>query len=230
MSNIDWFRFENKDYDFPFYRKNPYVPKIGWVVLFFAMVFGFFAQIIPPEMLGAFIFCVVLLVPVLYYLNWDIKAIIRKPAGKEVVMAVLLFVGYIVYTILATEVLDVFGLVGSDIITEDMIDIYSIFSLVFSMMGEELLKFIPFVFFMRIIFKYTDNRKLAVILSMLIVMVFFAFLHVVDLHSVVSCLVMQGFGSIFEFFGYIKTKNIVVSYITHLCTDVFIFIAIIMGW
>lgn len=29
MSNIDWFKFEDKDIDFPFYKKNPYIPKWG---------------------------------------------------------------------------------------------------------------------------------------------------------------------------------------------------------
>lgn len=42
MSNIDWFKFEDKDIDFPFYKKNPYIPKWGWIVLFIAFFFGFF--------------------------------------------------------------------------------------------------------------------------------------------------------------------------------------------
>ena len=117
-----------------------------------------------------------------------------------------------VYSIAVTLILENLGLAGSDIVTEEMITIYSFIPLLFSMMGEELMKFIPFIFFMRLIFKYTDNRKLSVIASMLIVMVFFAFMHVMDLHSVVSCLLLQGLGSIFEFIGYIKTKNILISY------------------
>jgi hypothetical protein len=40
MSDISWFNFENKDRDFPFYKKNPHVPKWGWIVLFIAMLFG----------------------------------------------------------------------------------------------------------------------------------------------------------------------------------------------
>jgi len=44
-----------------------------------------------------------------------------------------------------------------------------------------------------------------------------------------SVLLMQGLGSIFEFYGYIKTKNVFISYITHLLTDVFIFALIVVG-
>ena len=42
MSNVNWFKFEDKDIDFPFYKKNPYIPKWGWIVLFIAFFFGFF--------------------------------------------------------------------------------------------------------------------------------------------------------------------------------------------
>ena len=141
MSNDDYFNFENEDRDFPFYKKNPYVPKSGWIVLIVA----------------------------------------------------------------------------------------SIVALLFTLMGEELIKFVPFMLFLRILYKYSNNRKLSVVVSMLIVMVFFALLHAMDFRSLFSVLVLQVLGSIFEFIGYIKTKNIMVSYITHLCTDVFIFALIMMG-
>ena len=96
-------------------------------------------------------------------------------------------------------------------------------------MGEELIKFIPFIFFLRLFYKYSNNRKLSVVVSMILVMAFFGLLHAMDTKSILSVLLLQGAGSIFEFYGYIKTKNILISYITHLCTDVFLFILIIMG-
>ena len=225
----DWFSFENTDYDFPFYRKNPHVPKHGWIVMFVALVVGFFLQYFFSEIIGGIIFCAIPLAAVLYYLGGDIKAIIRKPAVRDVALAVMLFVGYIIYSIVIMSILEQVGLAGSDIVSDEMVTIYSILSLIFSMMGEELMKFIPFIFFMRLIFKYSDNRKLSIIASMLIVMLFFAFLHVMDLQSVVSCLLLQGLGSIFEFFGYIKTKNLLISYITHFCTDAFILAIILLG-
>ena len=45
MTETDWFKFEDKDYDFPFYKKNPYIPKWGWVVLFLAFLIGFFLSV-----------------------------------------------------------------------------------------------------------------------------------------------------------------------------------------
>ena len=230
MSEISWFRFEKKDLDFPFYRKNPYVPKSGWIVLLVAMFAGFIAQAIPEdEILGGLLFFLIIFIPLLYYLKWDIKAIFQKPTAREVGLALLLFAAYIVYAVAMDSLLYSFSMSGSDVVSESYITIYSMLSLVFALMGEELIKFIPFMFFLRLFYKYSNNRKLSVIVSMIIVMICFGLLHAVDTKSLLSVIVIQGFGSIFEFYGYIKTKNLLISYLTHFFTDFFIFAIILLG-
>ena len=228
MSNIDWFRFENRDYDFPFYKKNPHVPKWGWIVLFVLVNFGFLISAGESIVFGL-IGCCIAIVPLLYFLKWDYKAIFRIPRAKDVAIAVGLFVGYLVYALVVGSLLDTLSISGPILVDEATLSIWSIPPLLFSLMGEELIKFLPFVFFLRILYKYTNNRKLAVVVSMLLVMAFFAFLHAIELKYFLYAFCMQGLGSIFEFIGYIKTKNIVISYITHLGTDVFIFLLIIIG-
>lgn len=181
------------------------------------------------EILDGILFMLIVLVPVLYYLKWDYAAIFQKPKSKEVLLAIGLFAGYMIYSLAVGSVLDYYGWSATPTIAVNSLNIASIVALLFSLMGEELIKFVPFMLFLRILYKYSNNRKLSVVVSMLIVMVFFALLHAMDFRSLFSVLVLQGLGSIFEFIGYIKTKNIMVSYITHLCTDVFIFALIIMG-
>lgn len=78
-------------------------------------------------------------------------------------------------------------------------------------------------FFLRIFYKYSDNRKFSVISSVILVMIFFASLHALNFKMFLFALAIQGFGSIFEYIGYIKTKNILISYTTHICTDLFIY-------
>lgn len=228
MSEISWFSFENKDLDFPIYKNNPHVPKWGWIVLLIAMFFGFILMM-GSSIFKALLSMLVLLIPLLYFLKWDDKAIFQKPKAKDVALAVALFVGYIIYALLMGVVLENFGLTGGELIDPAETTLMSIPPLFFSLMSEELIKFIPFMFFMRVVYKYSNNRKLSVILSMFIVMIFFAGLHALDFKMFIFAIFIQGFGSIFEFIGYIKTKNILISYITHLCTDVFIFILIILG-
>lgn len=228
MTNIDWFNFEKKDLDFPFYKKNPYIPKQGWIVLFIALIFGFMLS--GSSKIGLCIFsCVILIVPVVYYLQGDYHAIFQKPSLKEIGLAVALFVGYMIYADAMNALLEFFGVVSNEVIPLSSIDYMLAISSIFSLMAEEFLKFIPFIFFMRIIYKYTSNRKMAVIISMLLVMIFFASIHVHSFQMLIYALFIQGFGSIFEFYGYIKTKNIWISYITHLCTDMFIFALVLSG-
>ena len=230
MSNIDYFNFENKDLDFPVYDKNPHIPKRGWVVLLIAMFAGFMMQgLTGNEMIDAILFCFIVLIPLLYYLKWDYRALFQKPKAKEVGLAVALFIGYIIYSLIVGSALDYFSLTGTSTIEGVTLTFTSIPPLLFSLMGEELIKLIPFLFFLRLFFKFSNNRKLSIVAAMTLVMVFFAMLHLMDLKSLLSVLLIQGLGSIFEFYGYIKTKNVFISYTTHLLTDVFIFTLVIMG-
>ena len=230
MSDIDYFKFEKKDLDFPIYKNNPYVPKSGWVVLFIAIFIGMLMQgLTGSELIDGILFVAIVLIPLLYYLKWDYKAIFQKPTSREILLAIALFAGYIISSLLLGSVLEYFTISSTPTVDENTISVMSLFPLLFSLMGEELIKFIPFIFFLRLFYKYSNNRKLSVVVSMILVMAFFGLLHAMDTKSILSVLLLQGAGSIFEFYGYIKTKNILISYITHLCTDVFLFILIIMG-
>lgn len=105
----------------------------------------------------------------------------------------------------------------------------SISPLIFSLMTEELVKSVPFLFFMRVIYKYSDNRKLSIILSMLIVMVFFACLHAFNLKMLIFALFIQGLGSIFELRIILKLK--ISLYLTlHICVLMCLFLLIFLGF
>ena len=228
MVEIDWFKFEDRDYDFPFYNKNPYIPKWGWIVLFLVFFIGFFLSI-SDKVYFAILGCIVFIVPVLYFLKWDYKAILRIPSSRDLLLVVALFVGYMIYAIVIGAVLDQVGIVSSGTVDRGSLGVMRLITSIFSVLGEEFIKFIPFMFFLRVIYKYSNNRKLSVIISVALVMLMFAAMHSYSAVMFIFALFIQGLGSIFEFIGYIKTKNILVSYITHLCTDVFIFSLVLLG-
>ncbi len=228
MTEIDWFKFENKDKDFPFYNKNPYIPKWGWIVLLIALIIGLTLSL-SVNIIYVILSCIVLIVPVLYFLKWDYKAIFQKPNFKDILLAIGLFIGYIIYALILGIILQNMGLNGAKL-APDTVSIMTFVSLAFKLMSEEFIKFIPFMFFLRLCYKFSNKRKLSTIISIAIVMVFFAFLHSANLITFLFALCVQGVGSIFEFIGYIKTKNILISYITHLCTDVFIFLMPFLGF
>ena len=105
----------------------------------------------------------------------------------------------------------------------------SLFSLIFSMLGEELIKFIPFIFLLKIFFNFTNNRKFSIILSAILTLIIFGLIHYAPDTTLISILLIQGLGSSFMLFAYIKTKNLFVSYLCHLLTDAFVIFLTLIG-
>ena len=197
----EFFRFEDEGRDFPYYKHNPKISKTAWIVLLLTVPIAYLVYAIvglKNEILGSFLFCIVMLVPLLYFSKWDYSLIFRKPTRREIKLAVLLFIGYMIYAL--------------------------------ALGGEELMKFIPLMFLMRAVYKFTENRKLAVIASSVIIMIYFGLLHYDVGTTLLSVLLTQGLGTIFELYGYIKTKNLFVPYLCHLFTDAFIFIFVLLGF
>ena len=221
------------DRDFPYYRNNPRLSKKAWFVLMLLIPISFIGSVIfDNELVGSIFFCFTLLIPLLYFSNWDYDLLFHRPTRNELILAVLMFVVYMVYSIAMGSILEIFQMVpaGGESAFQD-IDIISLISLLFSMMGEELLKFIPLMFFMRVFYKFTSRRNLSFIASMILVLVFFAFLHYDPATtSIASVLLVQGVGSLVEMYGYAKTKNLFVPYISHLLTDAFVFAIILLGF
>lgn len=230
----EFFKFEDTTRDFPYYRHNPKLSKTAWIILLLLVPISFLVYSVvalDSEMGGSILFALVLLIPLMYFSNWDFSLLFHKPTKSEIKLAVMLFIGYMIYAIAMGEVLEVIG--QSSAVTGDYFGVSweMLFSLIFSMMGEELVKFIPLMFFMRLVFKFTNNRKLAIVVSTVIVLIFFGLLHYdAETTPLISVLIIQGVGSIFELYGYIKTKNVFVPYLSHLFTDGLIFFLMLIGF
>lgn len=229
----EFFKFEDASRDFPYYKHNPQLSKTAWIVLLLSIPISFLVYGIvgiESEMIGSFLFAAILLIPLLHYSNWDLSLIIQKPTKNEIKLAIILFISYIIYAIVVGEFLGIIS--QAPTATSDYLGVSweMLFSLIFSMLAEELVKFIPLMFFMRFIYKFTYNRKLSVIISTIIILIYFGLLHYDPAATtILSVLAIQGAGSIFELYGYLKTKNLIVSYLCHLLTDGFIFLLILMG-
>ena len=189
---------------------------------------GFFLAV-SDKLHFALMGCIVLIVPVLYFLKWDYKAIFRKPSRRDLLLVVALFAGYMIYSLAIGMVLEQIGIVSSGTVDPTSVGAMIPVITVFNVLGEEFIKFIPFMFLLRVIYKYSNNRKLSVIISVALIMIMFASMHAFNPIMFIFALFIQGFGSIFEFYGYIKTKNVLVSFLCHLLTDEFIFMLMLLG-
>lgn len=227
---VDFFSFEKGDRDFPFYNDNPRISQSAWFILLSSVIFSLIFYIfISDGLISSIAFPLVMFIPLLYFLKGDIKALFTKLSTNDLALVLILFVGYLIYAFVMSEVLSYIGLAGTETGGEEHINWFSTFSLIFSLMGEELLKLIPFLFFLKVFFKFTNMRKLSVLCSMIIVMVGFGLMHTSDISLIPSVIIIQGFGSIFEFIAYFRTKNLLMSYLTHLITDVCIFTLTMLG-
>ena len=223
MLNFD----ENRD--FPFYNENPRMSKIGWLVLLISVVLSYCTYhyiSFPNEILSSIVFLLIMLVPLLYFSNWDYSLFFKKPTGDELILAVLMFLAFFAYSLVMTNFLASTGIPNMDGSSEGIVNIVG---LIFSMMAEELVKFIPLMFLLRVLFKYTSNRKLSIIVSSAVTLVFFGLMHLEPGVSIISVLLIQGLGSIFHLYAYLKTKNLITSYIAHLMTDAIIMIISMLG-
>jgi len=230
----EFFNFEDTDRDFPFYKQNPKLSKMAWIVLLASIPIAFILYGViglGSEYIGSLVFCLTMLIPLLYYSNWDFYLIFRNPSRSEIKLALLLFIGYIIYAIAIDAILSAITQAG-EINPEAMgVTAEMTVSLIYSMMGEELVKFIPLMFLMRLFYKYSNNRKLSIALSTIIVLISFGLLHYTPGSTpLISVILIQGFGSLFEVYGYLKTKNLFVPYLSHLLTDGVIFMAMLLGF
>ena len=181
---------------------------------------------ISNDLIGSIFFLLILLVPTLYFSNLDYKLIFQKPTKNEIMLAVLMFIAYIIYStifssIVPANTIPAVGNNGTDAI--------ELFSMIFKMMAEELLKFIPLMFLLRVFYKYTSNRQLSIIASSIITLIYFGAIHSIDGTNIISVLIIQGAGLVFHLYAYLKTKNLFVSYLSHLMTDAFVTLLMILG-
>ncbi len=227
---VGFFRFEKGDRDFPFYKDNPKISQNGWFVLLGSVVISFLLYIIiSNELVSSIVFPLIMLIPLLFFLRGNIKLLFTKLSSNDFALVLVLFVGYMIYALVMGEFLSYIGLVGTEVGGENQVSWFSTFTLIFSLMGEELLKLIPFLFLLKVFFNFTNKRRLSVLISMILVMVGFGLMHASDISLIPSVIIIQGFGSIFEFLAYFRSKNLLMSYLTHLITDVCIFILTMAG-
>ena len=158
--NNDFFSFENTKLDFPFYSNNPKLSKSSWLIL--SIILGYF--LLSVSYVGPVLMCAVMLVAVLYCLKWDYKRIFQKPSLNDIGWAVVMVFAYLAYATVMEHLLTYHGVNETyDIVADRVFNV--IFTLIFQMMGEELIKFILFVFFLCILYKYTQKREISIILS-----------------------------------------------------------------
>lgn len=220
----DFFGFENENIDFPFYNGKPLLSTLDWIVLL-AGVLLFIGVLVFPvtsdDNIASFLFCIVVLIPVLYVSRGKLGLFFRRVERKDIRLIVLCFIAYYIYSLSMIGVLSYFSL-SPDMnpVFDANMDLLFWVMLFVQLLGEELFKVSIFLLVMHVVYVATSNRKLSLVLGVIIALIVFGMAHWNSYGgNIVHIILVIGLGGIFYFYAYLKTKNVAVSYITHVLID-----------
>ena len=210
--------------DIPFYNNIPKLAKLDWAILTGSvlLLIGFLTIIpLPSEYLSISFFLLGLL-PALYICKGKYNIFFKKISLKDIKLIILLLIGMYIYSIVMGAV--IVRLTGSIAGHSEMNTIPSlifVISMIIQIFGEEFFKIFLLLILMYLVYRFTNNYKSSIIIGLIGSMVIFGLCHYRAYNGMIlQILLLQGFGSIFEYFAYIKTKNIWVSYLLHLLRDI----------
>lgn len=236
---FDFLKIDEDFWEFPFYSGNPKISKTAWAILAIAVLFelstiiGLLAflplQEIPLEILSI-LPCIILLLALAYACKGKLGMFFKMPTLDDVKLIILFYILNMAYSLAMIFVLEALGVPTAPNSALPQQSIYGVISndliMLVALMEEELFKVILLILLMAAIYFFTKNKKTSVVLAVILNLIIFGLCHLSAYNgNVVQCIVVIGLGSFFTLFVYLKTKNIVNSYIVHVLYD-FLFSAI----
>ena len=217
-------KFEREGFDFPFYKdglsKNQWIALIlGFLINAIMVIFSLQIKAISP-VLFAVLFAVIPTIAFAYASKGDFSLILKKPVKKDIWLIIKMIILSYIFAFLVGIIIHAFGLSFSRHMGFEVNGILLYITLAIQLWGEELLKFLLFIILFTLLIKYGNSRKNSMVISVALTLVCFGLLHF-NAYSgrIAQILLMQGLGSIFTVFAYLKTKNIFVSYMIHFIID-----------
>lgn len=221
--------------DFPFYNDNPIIEPWG-ILLFTAVVIWMtistFIEIEYPGYSGPIIFCALPLAVFLIAARGKMSLIVKKFKAMDFVRIIVTLILQFIFVIGITFARNVFlhaEPTANSIIDADMNATFWGLILV-QLFGEELYKLLTFLIVLILIYKLTKKRMLSVVVGTVVMLFVFAAAHATAYDFNWSqILINQGIATFFCFYNYIKSKNILTSYIQHVLLDAIPFIMAMAG-
>ena len=221
-----WFKWERPGLDFPFYNDDSVPIWHGWLLLgvsLFVAVALNVSTFLPVDR-SVFKIIVVFLIPLvtlLFVARSNIGTIIKKPRLGDIPLIIIVVVLDIAYSFAMGGLLHfVLGIPtqGNAVFGETMDA--GFFALVFvQLFGEELFKTNMLLGILLLLFRRSGNRKSGVVIATFVTLLVFGLAHYAAYGSLLQILLIQGLGSIICLFAYLKTKNMLVTYVAHLIID-----------
>ena len=223
------------DPDYPFYNENPRIPLWGILVFAAAVIYlslSVFLQIDYPGYLGAILFCVIPLAAFLVVARGKMSLIVKKFKAMDFVR---IFVTLVLQYAFAFTIGIIRNLVfhvpptANAVMDADM-DLTFWVVILIQLFGEEMFKLLIFLVFLILLYKLTNKRTLSVVVATAVTLLCFALVHATAYDFNWSqILINQGLATFFCMYNYLKSKNILTSYIQHVILDAIPFVLAMVG-
>lgn len=226
LKSIGW---ERENTDFPFYRDNPNLSKNKWYALIVVSVFlaiGSFSWGYDVDItLGMF---VSLILVAIYAFKGHFGEIVKVLELNDFWLIILCIIGEFILTLLLASILP-----GADVTAQDdvavTLTVMNIIETAIQLVWEELYKFILFITALYVSYRFTGKRGFCVVIATLFALTFFGALHLSVYSDLFYSVVTIGYGSIVTAYAYLRTKNLLVSYLVHLCYDLILMVLIYLA-
>ena len=221
----------NLKLDFPFYNENPKIGVLDIIVLLIPIVFFTIYTFLPDSFLGGFgpyVFCGTLLGAFLIAARGKISLIVKKPKLKDFGRVLLTLILQYVFAIVVGVIIQlVFKMQMNDNAVLELEMGFSFWiAIIVQLFGEELYKIIIFLLVLTLMNKLTKKRTLSIVVATIFSLFCFAMIHFTTYNNIVQILLLQGAATIFCMYNYLKTKNILTSYLQHFLLDAIPFILV----
>lgn len=229
MFNIkEKFEFLEDGIDFPFYNDKPMLSTMEWALLAAAVIIFTVLCFTKglPKIPHVALYFLIMFIPAIYICKGNYSLFFRKPKLGDIKTIVLCFVGYIIYSIAIVCILDLVGYQTAHNVNDSSVfNLAFLIIMLFQLVGEEFFKIFILLIVMYAVYKYTNNRNLSIYIGIICTLLVFGLAHA-DAYSgrILQILLIQGIGTIFNLYAYLKTKNFVVTYIVHILIDTFGFL------
>ena len=223
------------DPDYPFYNDNPTIKPWGILILAAAVIYlslSIFLEIEYPWYWGAILFCLIPLAAFLIVAKGKMSLIVKKFKAMDFVRILVTLILQYVFVLgigIARTMLFKTQPTANAVLDADMNSTFWGLILI-QLFGEELYKLLIFLVVMILLYKATKKRTLSIVLSTLITLLCFALVHATAYDfNWTQILINQGLGTFFCMYNYLKSKNILTSYIQHVLLDAIPFLMAMAG-
>lgn len=217
----DYFKFERKEEDIPFYNGKPEISKLSWIVLLAGLLLYLITSryIIDSitELQFAILSTAVVLIPILYVTRGKISIFFKKITYKDIALILFFALAEFAYSYLIAIILS--GNLTPGIAHGDLTNINELIILAIQLIGEELFKITMLILFLTAIYRFIENRKISIVAAGLITLLIFGLCHETGMETIIKVLLIQGLGSVFNLILYVQTKNVTATYASHFIYD-----------